>query len=241
MLCRKIFYFFPEKLPVDYQFHFNEKFEEVNIEVEEGIILNNIHFKSDTNKRVVLFFHGNGGSNDGWGQGANNYLKNNYDVFYVDYRNYGKSNGKIKSESQLVSDGQIIYEHLKSKYDEENIIVSGTSIGTGIAVQLAANNNPKKLILNSPYYSLMSLIKEKVFFIPKFMIKYKLETFKYIKKVKCPIIIIHGNKDQIIPVKHAYKLKEENPEIDLTIIKNHGHNDLSISHEYLEKLKRALN
>ena len=233
--------FFPEKLSPNHQFIFVEEFEEINIEVEEGILLNNLHFKSNNNKGIILFFHGNGGSIDSWGQGANTYLENGYDVFYVDYRNYGKSNGKIKNESQLISDGQIIYDYLKSKYSEENIIVSGTSMGTGIAVQIASRNNPKKLILNSPYYSLSSLAREKMFFIPEFIMKYKLKTFKYIKEVECPIIIIHGKNDQLIPVKHAFRLKKENPEIDLMTIKNYGHNNLFQSNEYHEKMKMTLN
>lgn len=233
--------FFPEKLPSNFEFDFVDEFEEVNIEVEDEIVLNNVHFKSNNSRGVVLFFHGNGGSIYHWGQGSNIYLERGYDVFYVDYRNYGKSGGKIESESQLINDGQIIYDYLRSKYSEEDIIVSGTSIGTGIAVQIASKNRPNKLILNSPYYSLPSLVKEKLFWVPRFIIRYKLRTFKHIKEVECSIIIIHGNEDQLIPIEHANKLKEENPEIDLATIKNCGHNDLFQSYEYLEKMKMILN
>ena len=93
----------------------------------------------------MFFLHGNGGAIHDWGQGAELYTANDYDVFYLDYRGYGKSDGKIMSENQLIADAQIAYNYLKERYLEKGIIVSGTSMGTGIAVQIAAQNKPQKL------------------------------------------------------------------------------------------------
>ena len=142
--------FFPTKLEKEYKFKFPYEFEEVNLFVENDIALNFLEFKSKNPKGIVLFFHGNAGAINTWAQGANLYLKNNFNVIYVDYRGYGKSDGSIKNEKQLIEDSQKIYDYLKGKYKEENIIISGTSIGSGIAAQIAVQNNPKELILNSP-------------------------------------------------------------------------------------------
>ena len=232
--------FFPTVLPKDYPFKFANEFEEINIKVDEEIALNTLLFKSNDPKGVVLFFHGNGGAIHGWWQGADIYVRNNYDVMYVDYRGYGKSDGKINSEKQLVDDAQKVYDFLKEKYAEETIIVSGTSIGTGIAAQIAVKNNPKLLILNSPYASLKALIKEKVLLVPSIIMKYQLETKNYIKAAKLPIFIFHGEKDTLIPSEHAQQLKAINNHIELQILKGVGHNNLNQSAVFRKELTRIL-
>lgn len=246
LLCAILYFaqekllFYPTKLPKDYTFKFDNKFEEVNLKVDNNTTLNALLFKAKIRKGVVLFLHGNGGAIHSWGEGSVLYTENGYDVLYLDYRGYGKSNGKIISESQLIDDAQIAYDYLKQYYTEDKIIVSGTSIGTGIATQIAAQNNPSKLILTSPYYSLESLAQEKIKFIPSFIIKYKLRTNKFTGQVKCPVIIFHGDSDEVIPHHHSLKLKENFPQIDLHILKNYGHNDLTQSEGYVTEMFTVL-
>lgn len=235
----KIF-FRPTKLSKKYQFQFPNKFEEINLLVEDDIQLNTILFKSNETKGVILFFHGNAGAINRWGQGSGLYVENNYDVLYVDYRGYGKSDGKIISENQLIKDGQKVYDYLKEIYKEENIIVSGTSIGSGIAAQIAIKNNPKKLILNSPYTSFESLIKEKAIIVPGILMKYKLRTGEYIKETDLPIIIFHGNNDNLVPYKHSLKLKKLNPKIQLHTLEGYGHNNISQSPKFIAEMNQIL-
>lgn len=232
--------FFPQKLPADYVFSFSHPFEEGDFPTADGTSLNTVLFKSDSAKGVVLFLHGNGGSIAGWGDGAGIYLMNSYDVLYLDYRGYGKSTGKISSEAQLMQDAQQVYDVLKQKYGESKIIISGTSIGTGMAVQLAAKNNPKQLILVSPYASLKQLIGEKVPVVPRFIVKYSLASKNYMKAVKCPISVLHGDNDVVIPHKHALQLKEIDDRTDLTILEGYGHNDLTASGVYRKKIQEIL-
>ena len=93
------------------------------------------------------------------------------------------------------------------------------------------------MILTSPYYSLKSLVKEKIKGIPGFVIKYQLKTSAFLKQIKFPVIIFHGDSDQIIPRHHSLKLKEDFPQIDLHILKNFGHNDLTQSDEYVKNIR----
>ena len=129
--------FFPEKLDSNYRFQFDQKFEEINILTADEKILNGILFKVEKPKGLIFYLHGNAGSLRTWGEVAKVYNHFNYDVFILDYRGYGKSEGTISSEKQLFSDIQIAYDKLKSIYDESEIIVLGYSIGTGPASQLA--------------------------------------------------------------------------------------------------------
>ncbi len=231
--------FFPTRLSRDHVFSFND-FEEIDHRVDEDVLVNTVLFKSKEQKGVVFFLHGNGGAIDGWGQGASLYINNGYDVLYMDYRGYGKSDGVIKSEQQLVSDAQVVYDYLKKRYTEARMIVSGISIGTGIAAKIAALNHPQRLVLNSPYYSLKSLIKEKAPFVPGFLIKYRFELYKELEKVNCPVTIFHGNKDEVIPVKHSTDLKKKFEKVELHIIEGYGHNDLSAAEAYRSKLSALL-
>lgn len=232
--------FFPTSLPEDYNYHFPYEFEELDIEVEGGITLNMLLFKAPESKGVVLFFHGNGGAIDSWGHGAGLYIENGYDVLYVDYRGYGKSDGRINSESQLIKDSQEVYEYLKIEYGEDNIIVSGTSIGSGIAARIAYKNSPRQLVLNSPYSSLVRLIREKVPIVPGMIVKYKLETEDIIDEIDMPVAIFHGSNDGLISPSHALRLKEINPQIQLHILDGYGHNDLSQSASLIREMGQLL-
>lgn len=235
--------FFPTKLKKDYSFNqvLFEEFEEINHQVADGIEINTLLFTTPSPKGVVLFFHGNAGALNSWGTGAELYLRNNYDVCYVDYRGYGKSDGKILSEKQLISDAQVVYDYIKDRYPEEQIIISGTSVGSGIATQIAAANNPKYLILTSPYFSLAGLIQEKYPFIPGFLIKYKLQSEKYLSQINCPIFVFHGAEDTLIPVHHGERLAAQDEKVELFVAKGFGHNDLLASSVYLNEMKRILN
>lgn len=229
LICTAL-YFVQEKLlfrndmlPETHVFNFNIPFEEIDIKTTDDILINSLLFKADSSKGVVLFLHGNGGTIDMWGRGAHLYTENNYDVLYIDYRGYGKSGGHIYSEKQFVHDAQVAYDYLKEKYKEENIIVSGTSMGTGLATQIAANNNPRQLILNAPYSSIKKVVQEKVPIVPGFLVKYPLNTKKHIKEVKCPITIFHGTKDIVIPYIHSQKLIESKPKAILHTLDGYGH------------------
>ncbi|MEM6807085.1 MAG: alpha/beta fold hydrolase [Bacteroidota bacterium] len=235
--------FFPEKLGKNHDFRatYYTPFEEVFIPVKDGIALNALHFKTANPRGVVLFLHGNAGSLNSWGAGADLYLDKGYDVCYLDYRGYGKSQGEIISEKQLIADAQAAYDFLKEQYEESQIIISGTSIGTGMATQISAMNQPKYLILTSPYRGLQELIREKYPFIPPFLIKYKLQSHTYLEKINCPIFIFHGKEDQLIPCSHGESLAEIDDKIDLYLVEGYGHNDLLNSQTFIAEMNRILN
>jgi hypothetical protein len=233
--------FYPQKLSSDYQFDFKQNYEEINIKTKDNANLNGLLFKSENTKGLIFYLHGNAGSLASWGDVAKTYTTRNYDVFILDYRGYGKSTGHITSQKQLFEDNQLVYNELLKKYDENNVIILGYSIGSGLAAKLVSENNPKLLILQAPYYSLTDLIKHKLFFIPSFILKYKLETNEYIKKIKAPIVIFHGDKDEVIYYESSIKLKNEfKSKISLITLKNESHNGITDNTEYNIEIKRIL-
>lgn len=223
--------FVPEKLPQDFQFEFDGNWEERTIGVN-GAELNAVHFKVDNPEGVVVYYHGNAGSLESWGYVGLDFTRLNQDVLVVDYRGYGKSSGKITTEGQLLADMQKVYDIAKAEYGEDKISVYGRSLGSGISAFISANNNPQRLILETPYTSLPDLGAE---LYPKFvrrLMKYKLNTLEHVQNVNCPIYLFHGTNDQLINYSHAKKLKEAKQSIKLYTVEDGEHNNIPSFPEY---------
>ena len=196
------------KLPKEYQFDYQQKFEELNIESFDGVRLNGLLFKAENSKGLVFYLHGNAGTLETWGKMAKIYTRLGYDIFILDYRGFGKSEGEIENEDQLNKDVSIVYKSLAKRYPENKIIITGYSIGSGLATILASQHHPKALILQSPYYSFTELSGSRVRFFPDFLKKFHLETFRYLPKVKAPIYIFHGIDDELIPYENSVRLNQ---------------------------------
>ena len=221
-------FFRPEVLPSSFSYDYSFPFEEMHFDMEDGGSINGIYFKVPNSLGVVYFLKGNSRSIKGWAKFAKDYVGKGYDFFLIDYRGFGKSKGR-RTEQKLYSDSQYVYKWLKERYDENKIVILGRSFGSGIAARIASWNNPKMLILDSPYYSFVSLIKSYArFFIPvDWLLRYKIPTNEFIKKVKCPIHIIHGTKDRLIPFHHGRRLHEEKKDNSTLHAINGGrHNNL---------------
>jgi pimeloyl-ACP methyl ester carboxylesterase len=233
--------FFPQKLEKGYKFNFDQKFEELIIKTKDNKLLNGILFKADSTKGLIFYLHGNAGSLSSWGEVAKTYTDLYYDVFMLDYRGYGKSEGSITGQQQLFEDVQIAYDELKHKYSEDKIIVLGYSIGTGLAAKVASTNNPGLLILQAPFYSLTDMMRHTYPMIPTFILKYKFETHNYMKNCKMPILIFHGNEDEVVYYGSSLKLKEEFKKQDtlITLI-GQGHNGMTENPDYKMEIQKIL-
>ncbi len=237
-----LFFFRPEKLPHYFQYKYPFPFDEVNFDMEDGGVINGIHFKVPNSKGVVFYFKGNSRSIKGWGKFAKDFVSKGYDFFMVDYRGFGKSKGK-RTEAILYSDAQHIYKWLLSQYEEEQIIIYGRSLGSGIATRIASWNSPRMLILDSPYFSFYKQVMRYGFILPiRWLLKYQIRTDQFIKKVNCPIFILHGRKDRLIIFKNSLLLKAIVPKkIEIFEIPEGGHNNLPDFAEYHEYLYDILN
>ncbi|MEQ9230163.1 MAG: alpha/beta hydrolase [Cyclobacteriaceae bacterium] len=236
------FLFKPEKLPEDFEFKYpNQKTKEYNLEREEGVNINAIHFSQDHPKGVVLYLKGNSRSIKGWGKYAIDFTRLGFDVVMVDYRGFGKSTGK-RTEKGIKEDLQRVYDILKSKVDQKHIVIYGRSMGSGFATKLASTNNPRLLILESPYYSMSKMAKRYIPFMPISMaLRFPIKTYKWIKYVNCPIKIIHGTSDKLVPFKNSIALSKIRPKYSrLYPVIGGGHNNLHTFEEYHRMLEEVL-
>ncbi len=229
------------QLSKDYQFDFQQKFEEINITSFDGIKLNGLLFEAEKSKGLIFYLHGNAGTLETWGKIAKIYTRLGYDIFILDYRSFGKSEGEIENEEQLNKDVSVVYKTLTKRYPENKIIITGYSIGSGLATILASENHPKALILQSPYYSFTELSSSRVRFFPDFMKKLHLETFRYLPKVKAPIYIFHGTDDQLISCSNSVRL---NKLLDFKghfyALKDQGHIGMNENNDFQKQLKLIL-
>jgi pimeloyl-ACP methyl ester carboxylesterase len=242
-IAQERFLFKPEKLPEDFEYRYpTQHFEEYNIESEPGVNINGIHFKRPNPRGVVLYLKGNSRSIKGWGKFAVDFGRLGYDVVMVDYRGFGKSTGK-RSEEGIKSDLQLVYDKIKEQVDERFIVLYGRSMGSGFAAKLASQNNPRMLILESPYYSLKRTAKRYLPFMPLALImKFPIRTHTWLKYVTCPIRIIHGTNDKLIPLKTAVALSKINPDrTRLYPIIGGGHNNLYTFEAYHRLLDEIVN
>ncbi len=237
------FLFKPEKLPKEFQFYYeNQETEEYNIETRDGATINGLRFKAQNPKGVVFYLKGNSKSIKGWGKFAVDFTCHGYDVIMVDYRGFGKSTGR-RTQKAVKRDMQVIYNKLKEKVSEKYIILYGRSLGSGFATKLASMNNPRMLILDAPYYSLSKVAKKFIPFMPlSLLIKFPMPTHKWLRYVQCPIHIIHGTDDRLIPYKTSVKLSKIKPEqTTLHTVIGGGHKDLNTFESYHKMLGDIIN
>lgn len=237
-LFQEYLIFHPIKLSADFKFTYEA--EERFVEVAKGVRLNALHFKTDNARGVVLYFHGNAGNLSEWGSVSENFLPLGYDVFVYDYRGYGKSQGKIRTEHELHSDAEAMLALLAKEYPADKIILFGRSLGSGMAVRLAAKHKVKALLLESPYFNLADIGRVHYPFIPvRFLLRYPLRNDLYLPQVRCPVYIVHGTADEVIPWQSGRKLAGQLPSSKMLVIDNGDHNNLSTFMIYREFLAEA--
>ncbi len=235
--------FHPTTLDQNYSFKFSAPAIEFNLNSPDGAKLNALHFKQENPKGIILYFHGNAGDLSRWGYMGVPFAEKGYDVIIMDYRTYGKSTGKL-SEAALHADAVLFYEYVNELYPNIPIILYGRSLGTGIATRLASVYTPDKLILETPYYSLLDVAKKHFPFLPlKWLLKYRFDSYSYIQKVSCPITIFHGTDDTIVPYTSGKKLYDAIPHQNRKLITIDGgeHNNLAAYEAYHKGLLTALN
>ncbi len=233
--------FLPTELPQDYEYTFEYPFEELFLKPEENVHINALHFKADNPKGVILYFHGNAGDLSRWGNIAQHFVYLGYDLFIMDYRGYGKSSGPLNEQS-FYDDAQFCYNYLLQEYSEDEITLYGRSLGTGMATFLASGHQPKQLILETPYHSILDVAKNRFPLLPvSLLLKYTFPTYEYIPKVNCPITIFHGTDDAVVPYSSAQKLKALAPsETTFITIDEGGHNNLIEFETYRSAIKKLL-
>ena len=204
--------FHPRALAPEYVYDWGEEVAVPVGESGERIELSTVWVRKPEARGVVVYFHGNVGDNNRGRYQARAVLEQPYDVVLVDYRGFGKSGGEVSSDAQLLADVQAVYDTVAAAYPEDRIHLLGYSLGSGMAAYLAAHNRPARLSLVAPYTSLVDMKNLWFWWAPDFLLKYRLDTERFLTQVDCPVDIYHGTADRLIPYAMAERLAALVPE-----------------------------
>jgi alpha-beta hydrolase superfamily lysophospholipase len=231
--------FMPSRLPADHRFAFGDDVHEAWIEVP-GARLHALYLRNAQPRGVVFFLHGNAGSLDSWFTNADFYRQLNFDLFMLDYRGYGKSSGRVESQAQLEADVRAAWASIAPRYAGSKRVLLGRSLGSALAASLAADVQPELLVLVSPYESLATLAAEHYRWVPSSLLRYPLRTDEALSRVKSPVLLLHGERDNLIAPRHSERLLRFAPQAERVLIRGAGHNDLQAFPQYLEALAARL-
>lgn len=247
LLCGVLYFkqekllFAPTHLAASYQFHFPGQFEERWTTAADGTRLHGLLFHASDAKGLIFYLHGNGGALDSWGSAAATYTRLGYDVFMLDYRSYGKSGGTITNQPQMLADVETVYQQLLPEYPERRTVILGYSLGTGPAAWLAARHHPKLLILQAPYFSMRDMAAQLYPFVPGFVLRYPMATNEIIGQVGAPIVLFHGDHDEVITYRSTLRLKALlKPTDQLIILPGARHNGITDNPMYQRELAKVL-
>ena len=214
--------------------------EEVMLQSADGVRVSAWHVPARENMPVVIYFQGNGG---GLNLRAERFRKLTADgtgLVALNYRGYGGSGGK-PSEAGIILDAKAAYDFAAERYGADRIVLWGESLGTGVAVALAAEQPVARVILESPYSSIADVAASLYWFVPvRLLLSDSFRSDQRIAKVTVPVLVVHGERDNIIPIAYGERLYEmiRGPKQFIRLTKA-GHNDHD-SHGMPEMVKPFL-
>jgi pimeloyl-ACP methyl ester carboxylesterase len=161
----------------------------------------------------------------------------------MDYRGFGKSTGQIESEAQLRADVRAVWDFVAPQYVGKKLVVYGRSLGSGLAAGLSAalTDDAAKgsvivdmTVLVSPYSSMSTLTGQIYPYVPQVVLRYPLRTDQLVQLIKSPLLLIHGDRDTLIPPSHSLALKAIAKPARLLLVPGAGHSDVHKSDAYLQ-------
>lgn len=207
-----------------------EHVQEIVIPAGDGIRLINWYAPPPDGQKTIVFFQGNGGAIWHRHERFEAYRKAGFGVLFPSYRGYGGSEGS-PSEKHLVADGLLAVDWLNRQgIAPQNIVLVGESLGSGVAVQVAAKRDVALVILEAPFASAVDIGASAYPWLPvRLFMTDQFRSDLHIANISAPLIVIHGDQDEVVPVASGRKLFKaaREPKRWMTI-SGAGHADLSV-------------
>ncbi len=180
--------------------------EEVTIETADGEKLIAWHVPPADGKLVVLYFHGNAGALANRAERFRGLITNGNGLLGLSYRGYGGSTGS-PSEEGLLADAAAAYEFAVTRYTPQRIAVFGESLGTGVAIALAAEKSVARVLLQAPYTSIADIGAAAYPFVPvRLLVRDSFRSDERIGRITVPVLVIQGERDRVVPIEYGERL-----------------------------------
>jgi uncharacterized protein len=235
--------FHPQPLPESSRSLIAERFpaaQSILLQSADGTRLHAWHVKGVPAAPLVLYFGGNA-EEVSWMLARAGAKTPTTAWLLVDYRGYGSSAGK-PSESALVADAVQWYDHAKQKLGAQRIVLFGRSLGSGVAVQLAASRPVSGVILVAPFDSLTNVARHHYPYLPvRWMLRHRFESVERAPLIDAPLLCLAAEHDEIIPIVHAKRLFEAWKGTKRWVaLRGAGHNSTDDAPEFWERIKDLL-
>jgi fermentation-respiration switch protein FrsA (DUF1100 family) len=182
--------------------------EEVPLKASDGVPITAWYVKPQDGKPVIVYFHGNGGAlRDHVGR-FKKLVGAGIGLVALEYRGYGGNPGS-PSERGLIADGEAAYAFAAARYPIKQIVLWGESLGSGVAVAVAAEKPVGRLILEAPFTSAAAVAAIRYWYLPvRLLMKDQFHSDRRIGKVKAPLLILHGVHDHVVPYAMGERMFE---------------------------------
>jgi fermentation-respiration switch protein FrsA (DUF1100 family) len=180
--------------------------QEIRLDTTDGERLIAWHVPPRGDRAVVLYLHGNGGALSHRAERFGALIADGTGLVAIDYRGYGGSTGH-PTEAGLLIDAETAYAFVAARYPAARIAVWGESLGTGVAVALAAERSIGHLVLEAPFTSAADLAARHYPFVPvRWLMKDQFRSDLHIASVAAPLLVLHGARDTIVPIEYGERL-----------------------------------
>jgi fermentation-respiration switch protein FrsA (DUF1100 family) len=180
---------------------------EVYIDTADNLRLQSFFISNSSSSGIVIYFHGNAGNIYERIPELINLSKTGVSVLGIGYRGYGKSTGK-PSERGIYLDGQAALKYAKEilNYRKDKIFLCGRSLGSVVALEMARHNNYAGVILITPLTSGREILKAHGYRLSPLLVGDVIDNMKKVPDISSPVLIIHGDKDEVVPWEMGEKI-----------------------------------
>jgi abhydrolase domain-containing protein 17 len=205
---------------------------------DDGTRIATLHLRHPEATHTILYSHGNAEDLGHLAPFLEGYRAAGFSVLAYDYRGYGMSTGGAPTAAGASRDLRAVYDHATRELGipPERIILLGRSVGSGPAVELAAEEPVAGLIVESGFTSAFRVV------LPAPLLPFdRFPNLKRIRRVRAPVLVVHGVEDEVVPVAHGRRLFEAAREPKQALwVEGAGHHDLVAigGEEYLEAIRR---
>jgi uncharacterized protein len=226
-LAQRSLMYFPDKTRVAPAEAGLPEAKEVPLTASDGVQIVAWHVPPQDDKPVIVYFHGNGGSLPHRVPRFRKLIDAGIGLVALEYRGYGGSPGS-PSEQGLIADGTAAYRFAAAHYPAQQLVLWGESLGSGVAVAVAAEQPVGRVILEAPFTSAEAVGAQHYWYLPvRLLMKDQFRSDSRIGKVTAPLMIMHGVQDRIVPYAMGERLFDlANKPKHLVRFLDGGHDDL---------------
>lgn len=231
-LIDRYFIYFPDKELTQNPGDMGLYYEDVTFTTSDGLRLHG-WFVPGESEMTLVWFHGNAGNISHRVEHlAELHTRLGMNIFIFDYRGYGRSEGRPSERgTYLDADAALAYLRSRPDVDGQKMVFFGHSLGCAIAVEAAAGNSAYAVVLESPITSIQAMARRAYPFLPGAgaLVRTKYDTLAKIKGINAPLMVLHGDRDDTVPLDMGRELFEAaNPPKRFYAIEGAGHNDIYV-------------